>query len=122
MWQRNISMAKNVGTITTIKFFLKEIGKKFFGYYVLIFLQSALRAALDPIAEYNVYNHFNTIVKKKTTIYISHRLSACKFADKIAVINEGKLEEYGTHAELMKRKGIYYTMYQTQAQYYADVH
>lgn len=79
-------------------------------------------AALDPIAEYNVYNHFNTIVKKKTTIYISHRLSACKFADKIAVINEGKLEEYGTHAELMKRKGIYYTMYQTQAQYYADVH
>lgn len=79
-------------------------------------------AALDPIAEYNVYNHFNTIAEKKTTIYISHRLSACKFADKIAVINEGKLEEYGTHTELMKRKGIYYTMYQTQAQYYADVH
>ncbi len=79
-------------------------------------------AALDPVAEYNVYNHFNIIAEKKTTIYISHRLSACKFADKIAVINDGKLEEYGTHTELMKRKGIYYTMYQAQAQYYADIH
>ncbi len=75
-------------------------------------------AALDPIAEYEVYNHFNTITEGKTTIYVSHRLSACKFADKIAVIDNGSVSEYGTHNELVKLGGIYANMYRAQAQYY----
>lgn len=75
-------------------------------------------AALDPIAEYEVYNHFNTITESKTTIYVSHRLSACKFADKIAVIDNGNVSEYGIHDELVKLSGIYADMYRAQAQYY----
>lgn len=75
-------------------------------------------AALDPIAEYEVYFHFNTIAAGKTAIYVSHRLSACKFADRIAVMDNGNIKELGTHDELIKLNGIYSNMYQTQAQYY----
>lgn len=75
-------------------------------------------AALDPIAEYEVYCHFNTIAAGKTAIYVSHRLSACKFADRIAVMDNGNIKELGTHDELIKLNGIYSNMYQTQAQYY----
>ena len=77
-------------------------------------------AALDPVAEYEVYSHFNELVGGKTAIYISHRLSSCKFSDKIAVFSDKTIKEYGTHEELVgKQGGIYATMFATQAQYYA---
>jgi len=76
-------------------------------------------AALDPIAEYDIYRQFDTLVGKKTAIYISHRLSSCKFCDRIAVFSEGCIKEYGTHNELVdKPDGIYAEMFAAQARYY----
>lgn len=76
-------------------------------------------AALDPKAEYEIYSKFNELIGKKTTIYISHRLSSCRFCDNIAVFQKGKLIQYGAHDELVKDKGNEYeTMYSAQAQYY----
>lgn len=76
-------------------------------------------AALDPVAEYDIYRQFDTLVGGKTAIYISHRLSSCKFCDRIAVFSEGKIKEYGTHDELVgKNDGIYAEMFAAQAQYY----
>lgn len=76
-------------------------------------------AALDPVAEYEVYSHFNDLVGGKTAIYISHRLSSCKFSDRIAVFSDKTIKEYGTHEELAgKEGGIYAAMFATQAQYY----
>lgn len=76
-------------------------------------------AALDPVAEYDIYRQFDTLVGKKTAIYISHRLSSCKFCDRIAVFSEGHIKEYGTHDELVgKPGGIYAEMFAAQAQYY----
>ena len=77
-------------------------------------------AALDPIAEADIYNRFNTtLAGGKTAVYISHRLSSCKFCDKIAVFSEGTIKEYGNHDELMKLKnGVYQQMFTTQAKQY----
>ncbi|BCN31374.1 ABC transporter ATP-binding protein [Anaeromicropila herbilytica] len=79
-------------------------------------------AALDPIAEYEIYNHFDQLVGKKTAVYISHRLSSCKFCDRIIVFGEGTVAESGTHEELLnKQGGIYSKMFNAQAQYYVNV-
>ena len=76
-------------------------------------------AALDPIAEYEIYKHFNNLSEGKTTIYISHRLSSTRFTDKIAVLSDGKLCEFGSHKELMLiENGLYRKMFNMQAQYY----
>ncbi len=76
-------------------------------------------AALDPVAEYEIYRQFNDLVNGKTAVYISHRLSSCKFCEHIAVFSEGTIKEYGTHDELVhKRDGIYAEMFKAQAQYY----
>ena len=76
-------------------------------------------AALDPFAEYDIYRHFNTLIGNKTAVYISHRLSSCKFCDRIAVFSEGCVKEYGTHEELVKKTGgIYAELFNAQAQYY----
>lgn len=76
-------------------------------------------AALDPIAEYEIYRQFDKLVGGKTAIYISHRLSSCKFCDQIAVFANAKIKEYGTHDELVQKDGgIYAEMFAAQAQYY----
>lgn len=76
-------------------------------------------AALDPIAEFEVYSKFKELVGEKTAIYISHRLSSCKLCDRIAVFHNGEIIQYGTHEELIKEKGSQYeSMYMAQAQYY----
>ena len=76
-------------------------------------------AALDPVAEYEIYRQFNDLVHGKTAVYISHRLSSCKFCDHVAVFSEGTVKEYGTHDELVhKHNGIYAEMFKAQAQYY----
>ncbi|MBO4863986.1 MAG: ABC transporter ATP-binding protein [Eubacterium sp.] len=77
-------------------------------------------AALDPVAEYEVYNHFNGLIKNKTAIYISHRLSSCKFCDKIAVFDNKSIVEYGNHDELINSGGLYSKMYKTQAKWYTE--
>jgi len=76
-------------------------------------------AALDPIAEYEIYSKFNEIVGEKTAIYISHRLSSCRFCDDIAVFHEGELVQRGKHEELLANTtGKYYELWNSQAQYY----
>ena len=78
-------------------------------------------AALDPVAEYEIYKQFNSLVGGKSAFYISHRLSSCQFCDKIAVFADGHIAEYGTHAELEKIEGgIYAEMFEAQAKYYKD--
>lgn len=77
-------------------------------------------AALDPVAEYDIYRQFDKLVGGKTAIYISHRLSSCKFCDRIAVFAEDTIKEYGTHEQLAEIDGgIYAEMFSAQAQYYS---
>lgn len=77
-------------------------------------------AALDPIAEAEIYSRFDEIVGDKTAIYISHRLSSCRFCDKIAVFDKGRIVQLGTHEELLADAGgKYYELWNAQAQYYA---
>jgi ATP-binding cassette subfamily B protein len=76
-------------------------------------------AALDPIAEAEIYSKFDEIAGDKTAIYISHRLSSCKFCDEIAVFHEGAVIQQGTHASLVADEdGKYYELWHAQAQYY----
>lgn len=77
-------------------------------------------AALDPIAEAEIYSRFDEIVGDKTAIYISHRLSSCRFCDRIVVFDQGQIVQTGTHEELLKdENGRYYELWYAQAQYYA---
>ncbi len=76
-------------------------------------------AALDPIAEYEIYTKFNDIVGNKTAIYISHRLSSCRFCNDIAVFHEGQLIQRGSHDDLLSQtNGKYHELWTAQAQYY----
>ena len=78
-------------------------------------------AALDPISEYEVFSRFNEIAKDKTAIYISHRLASCRFCDKIAVFDEGRIVQTGNHGELLAQEGgKYYELWHAQAQYYTN--
>ncbi|MCL2774760.1 MAG: ABC transporter ATP-binding protein/permease [Oscillospiraceae bacterium] len=78
-------------------------------------------AALDPIAEFEVYSKFNEIVGGKTAIYISHRLSSCRFCDDIAVFHEGELIQRGSHDTLIAdERGKYHELWNAQAQYYQE--
>lgn len=76
-------------------------------------------AALDPIAEAEIYSRFNDIVGDKTALYISHRLSSCKFCDEIAVFDQGKIVQKGRHEDLVAdENGKYAQLWHAQAQYY----
>ncbi len=75
-------------------------------------------AALDPIAENEIYTRFNSFVQSKTAIYISHRLSSCVFCDKIAVFDKSRLVEIGTHRNLLSAGGKYAELWNAQAKYY----
>ncbi|MFR1518587.1 MAG: ABC transporter ATP-binding protein [Clostridia bacterium] len=78
-------------------------------------------AALDPIAEAEVFQQFDQIADKKTAVYISHRLSTCRFCDEIMVFSEGKLVQRGTHEELLSDKeGLYQELWNAQAGYYTE--
>ena len=77
-------------------------------------------AALDPIAENEIYSRFNSFVENKTAIYISHRLSSCAFCDRIAVFDNAELVETGTHNELISANGRYAELWNAQASYYLE--
>lgn len=78
-------------------------------------------AALDPIAEAEIYSKFNDIVGDKTAIYISHRLSSCRFCDKILVLDHGEIVQFGTNDELLsEEKGKYYELWHAQSKYYTE--
>ena len=75
-------------------------------------------AALDPIAEAEIYGHLNQLVEHKTALFISHRLSSCKFCDRVAVFENGGVTQCGSHKELMAQEGLYRRMFAAQARYY----
>ncbi len=75
-------------------------------------------AALDPVAEAEVYENFDMLVGDKTAIYISHRMSSCKFCDRIIVLADGGIAEEGNHETLMQHNGVYAKLFHTQAKYY----
>ena len=75
-------------------------------------------AALDPRAEYEIYQNFSQLTSGKTTVFISHRMSSSKFCDHIALFKNGEIVEYGTHDELMAKNGGYRELFNMQAQYY----
>lgn len=76
-------------------------------------------AALDPVAEYEVYSKFNEIAGDRTAVYISHRLASCRFCDTVAVFDKGHLVQKGSHDELvLEEDGMYYQLWHAQAQYY----
>ena len=77
-------------------------------------------AALDPIAENEIYQAYHKLTEGKTSIFISHRLSSTRFCDRILFMENGEIAEIGTHDELMARKGRYAEMFQVQSRYYMD--
>ncbi|MBP5747914.1 MAG: ABC transporter ATP-binding protein, partial [Treponema sp.] len=76
-------------------------------------------SALDPVAEYEIYQNLDKMVEGKTSIYISHRMSSCRFCDNIIVFDQGKIVEQGSHEKLMAGAGLYSQLWNAQAQYYA---
>lgn len=77
-------------------------------------------AALDPIAENELYLKYNEMTDNRISFFISHRLSSTRFCDRILFIKDGRVAESGTHEELMALKGAYYRMYQIQSYYYKE--
>jgi ATP-binding cassette subfamily B protein/ATP-binding cassette subfamily C protein len=77
-------------------------------------------AALDPRAEYEIYQKYFTMTENKTAIFISHRLASARFCQNIAVLKGGEIAEYGTHDELMKKNGSYCEFFTMQARFYEE--
>ena len=78
-------------------------------------------AALDPMAEQEIFNQFTALAKDKITIFVSHRLSSAVTATKIVVLDGGGVAEVGNHEELMALKGKYFTLFSTQAKRYTGI-
>lgn len=77
-------------------------------------------AALDAIAERDIYERYNGLTRGNTAIYISHRLASTRFCDRVILLGEGKVLEEGTHEELMERGGKYAELFGIQSKYYKD--
>jgi len=75
-------------------------------------------AALDPIAESKIYTRYDSLMQGKISFFISHRLASTQFCDRIIYLANGKIEEEGTHEELLAKRGNYWRMFQAQSQYY----
>lgn len=76
-------------------------------------------AALDPVSEYDIYSRFGQMAEGRTSVYISHRMSSCRFCDLVYVFDGGAIVQAGTHEELLAREeGLYARLWRAQAQYY----
>ncbi len=78
-------------------------------------------AALDPIAETEMYLRYHELTKNKTAVYISHRLSSTRFCDRIIFLSDGEIAEVGSHDELMRQNGQYADMFRLQSHYYQEM-
>ncbi len=77
-------------------------------------------AALDPIAEQDIYRKYNEMTKGKSAVFISHRLASTRFCDRIIFLKDGRIAEVGTHEELLGRQGDYAGLFEVQARYYQE--
>lgn len=77
-------------------------------------------AALDALAESEIYETYNTILKDKTALFISHRLASTRFCDEIILLENGSIKEQGTHEQLMALNGIYTSLFEVQSKYYRE--
>ena len=77
-------------------------------------------SALDPLSEYNMYNNMMKLSQGKGVVFISHRLSSARMADKIYMMKDGSVVESGSHEELMEHKQDYYDMFMLQAENYQE--
>lgn len=77
-------------------------------------------AALDPIAEHQLYLKYRDMTLERTSLYISHRLASTRFCDRILYLEEGHIAEMGTHQGLLKQQGKYYALFSLQSQYYQE--
>lgn len=75
-------------------------------------------AALDPVSELEIYQRFDEMVEHKTAIYISHRMSSCRFCENILVFDKGNITQMGSHDALVESEGLYQDLWEAQAQYY----
>ena len=75
-------------------------------------------AALDALAETELYEKYHTLLQKKTVLFISHRLASTRLCDRIILLDDRRICEVGTHAKLMEAQGKYYEMFQAQSKYY----
>lgn len=77
-------------------------------------------AALDPIAEHQMYQKYHEMTQERTSVYISHRLSSTRFCDRILYLEDGVIAEEGSHAELLALHGKYYDLFTIQSHYYKE--
>ena len=77
-------------------------------------------AALDPIAESDIYNRYNEMTKGRTSFFISHRLASTRFCDRILFMADGRIAEEGTHASLLAAGGEYAKLFEVQSKYYRE--
>ena len=77
-------------------------------------------AALDPIAEEDIYRKYSGMAGGKTSLFISHRLASTRFCDRILFLEQGRIAEEGTHSELLSRGGGYAKLFDVQSQYYRE--
>ena len=77
-----------------------------------------VQSDLDPLAEADLYERFAQLVDGRTAVFISHRLSSCRFCDRVAVFEGGRVTQCGPHEQLMQQDGLYRRMFEAQAQYY----
>lgn len=94
------------------------IARGFYRRHNLIVLDEPT-AAIDPLEETAVYKKFAELSKNKTAVIITHRLGSARIADRIVVLDHGRIAETGKHEELMEKKGLYHEMYMAQAKWYA---
>ncbi len=94
-----------------------SVARAFYGDSDILILDEPT-ASLDPMAEQEIFSQFDSLRKDKMTLFVSHRLSSATVANKIFVLENGKLIECGDHKTLMEQKGKYYTLFTTQAKRY----